>query len=233
MPVISISDSQRKPIPDANWQGTVHHGLPPQSFTLGSGEGGYLAFLGRTSPEKGLDHAIEIAKRAGVPLKIAAKIDRADKEYFEAVIKPLLDHPLIEFVGEIGYPEKNDFLGNAAGLIFPINWQEPFGLVMIEAMACGTPVIAYPLGSVPEVMREGLTGFMVSGMEQAIQSVARLGDIDRLKCREHFEKHFSAQRMAQDYVKIYRRLAGIESPTSALSDGVFNWTKLATPSNTT
>ena len=155
MPVISISDAQRKPLPWANWQGTVHHGLPRESFTLGGGTGGYLAFLGRTSPEKGLDQAIEIAKRVGMPLKIAAKIDRVDVEYFETAIKPLLDHPLIEFIGEIGSPEKNAFLGNAAALLFPVNWREPFGLVMIEAMACGTPVIAYSLGSVPEVMQGG------------------------------------------------------------------------------
>ena len=233
MPVISISDSQRKPLPDANWQGTVHHGLPRQALSLGSGSGGYLAFLGRTSPEKGLDDAIEIAKRAGVPLKIAAKIDRADREYFEAVIKPLLDHPLIEFIGEIGYAEKNEFLGNAAGLLFPINWQEPFGLVMIEAMACGTPVIAYPRGSVPEVIKENVTGLMVSGVEPAVKAVSQLGAIDRGKCREHFEKHFGAERMAREYIKIYERLAGVESQPAALSDGVLNWMKLATPSNTT
>ena len=149
IPVISISDAQRKPLPWANWQGTVHHGLPRDSFSLGDGKGGYLAFLGRTSPEKGLDQAIEIAKRAEMPLRIAAKIDRVDVEYFETIIKPLLDHPLIEFIGEIGYPEKNIFLGNAAGLLFPINWREPFGLVTIEAMACGTPGNRLPVGFRP------------------------------------------------------------------------------------
>jgi glycosyltransferase involved in cell wall biosynthesis len=227
IPVISISDAQRKPLPWVNWQGTVHHGLPRESFSLGGGKGGYLAFLGRTSPEKGLDQAIEIAKRAEMPLKIAAKIDRVDVEYFETVIKPLLDHPLIEFIGEIGYPEKNVFLGNAAGLLFPINWREPFGLVMIEAMACGTPVIAYPLGSVPEVMQERVTGFIVPDLERAVKAVKRLGEIDRRKCRRYFEQHFNAERMAQDYLNIYQRLVRRESSSITVSDGVLSWMKMA------
>lgn len=233
MPVISISDSQRRPLPEANWQGTVHHGLPRENFCLGAGRGGYLAFLGRTSPEKGLDQAIEIAKRAGMPLKIAAKVDRVDLRYFETVIKPLLDHPLIEFVGEIGHPQKNAFLGNAAGLLFPINWEEPFGLVMIEAMACGTPVIAYPRGSVPEVLKEGVTAFLVPDLEHAVKAVGRLREIDRRKCRKYFEEHFDVGRMAQDYLKIYKNRARMESETSALSDGALNWMKQETPSNTT
>lgn len=227
MPVISISDAQREPLAWLNWQGTVHHGLPRESFSLGGGAGGYLAFLGRISPEKGLDQAIEIAKRAGMPLKIAAKIDRADVQYFESVIKPLLDHPLIEFIGEIGYPEKNVFLGNAAALVFPINWREPFGLVMIEAMACGTPVVGYPQGSVPEVIKEGVTGFIVLNLESAVRAVKRIGEIDRRKCREHFEQHFDVERMSQDYLKIYQRFARGESSSSTVSDGVLNWTKLA------
>jgi len=233
MPVISISDSQRRPLPNANWQGTVHHGLPRKSFSLGSGSGGYLVFLGRTSPEKGLDQAIEIAKRAGMPLKIAAKIDRADVQYFETVIKPLLDHPLIEFIGELGYPEKNEFLGNAAGLLFPIDWHEPFGLVMIEAMACGTPVVAYRLGSVPEVMKDHVTGFIVADQEHAVQAVGRLGEIDRSKCRKYFETHFDARRMALDYLQIYQRIVRKEPQTPVLSEGVPNWMKLVTPGNTT
>ncbi len=233
IPVISISDAQRKPLPWANWQGTIHHGLPQGSFSLGAGKGGYLAFLGRTSPEKGLDHAIEIAKRAEMPLKIAAKIDRVDVGYFETIIKPLLDHPLIEFIGEIGYPEKNTFLGNAAGLLFPINWREPFGLVMIEAMACGTPVIAYPLGSVPEVMDEGVTGFMVPGLESAVNAVKNLGKIDRRKCRRHFEQYFNAERMASDYLNIYQRLILGESPSISVSDGVLSCTKMAAHNSTT
>ena len=233
MPVISISDAQRKPLPWANWQGTVHHGLPRESFSLGGGAGRYLAFLGRISPEKGLDQAIEIAKRAGMPLKIAAKIDRVDVQYFENVIKPLLNHPLIEFIGEIGYPQKNVFLGNAAALVFPINWREPFGLVMIEAMACGTPVIAYPLGSVPEVIQEGVTGFIVPDLESAARAVERIEEIDRRKCRRYFEQHFDAERMAQDYLNVYQRLARGESSSSTLSDGGLSWMKIASPSNTT
>jgi glycosyltransferase involved in cell wall biosynthesis len=233
MPVISISDAQRKPLPWANWQGTVHHGLPRESFSLGGGKGRYLAFLGRTSPEKGLDQAIEIAKRAEMPLKIAAKIDRVDVEYFETVINPLLDHPLIEFIGEVAYPEKNVFLGNAAGLLFPINWREPFGLVMIEAMACGTPVIAYPRGSVPEVMQDGVTGFVVPDLEGAVKAVKRIVEIDRSKCRRHFEQHFSAERMAQDYLNIYQRLLRGESSSITVSDGVLSWMKMASPSSTT
>ena len=233
IPVISISDAQRKPLPGANWQGTVHHGLPRKSFSLGSGRGGYLAFLGRTSPEKGLDQAIEIAKRAEMPLKIAAKIDRVDVEYFETVIKPLLDHPLIEFIGEVGYPEKNEFLGNAAGFLFPIAWREPFGLVMIEAMACGTPVIAYPLGSVPEVEQERVTGFMVPDLEGAIRAVKRLGEIDREKCRRHFEQHFNAERMAQKYLQIYQRLVLGESSSTTVSDGALNCPTMASHNSTT
>jgi glycosyltransferase involved in cell wall biosynthesis len=233
MPLISISDAQRKPLPWAGWCGTVHHGLPRDSFSVGSGGGKYLAFLGRTSPEKGLDHAIEIAKRVGMPLKIAAKIDRADLVYFESVIEPLLDHPLIEFIGEIGYPEKNAFLGEAAALLFPINWREPFGLVMIEAMACGTPVIGYPRGSVPEVVQEGVTGFIVSDLESAVEAVKRVAEIDRTKCRRHFEKYFDAGRMAQDYLNIYHRLARVESSSSTVSDGVLSWGTIALPSNTT
>jgi glycosyltransferase involved in cell wall biosynthesis len=227
MPVISISDAQRKPLPWANWQGTVHHGLPRESFSLGRGMGKYLAFLGRTSPEKGLDQAIEIAKRAEMPLKIAAKIDRVDVKYFETVIKPLLNHPLIEFIGEIGYPEKNVFLGNAAGLLFPINWREPFGLVMIEAMACGTPVIAYPLGSVPEVVQERVTGFIVPDLELAVKAVKRLGEIGRRNCRRYFEQHFNVERMAQDYLKIYQRLVRRESSSINVSNEVLSWMKTA------
>jgi glycosyltransferase involved in cell wall biosynthesis len=201
--------------------------MPPDAFSLADGDGGYLAFLGRTSPEKGLDQAIEIAKRAGMPLKIAAKIDRVDLKYFECVIKPLLDHPLVEFIGEIGYPEKNEFLGNAAALLFPINWREPFGLVMIEAMACGTPVIAHPMGSVPEIIRDGVSGFIVSDLDEAVSAVKRINQIDRRNCRLHFEECFTVERMAQDYLSVYRRLAREEFPTSRSSAGVLSWTKLA------
>jgi glycosyltransferase involved in cell wall biosynthesis len=180
-----------------------------------------------------LDEAIEIAKRAGMPLKIAAKVDPADREYFESVIKPTLNHPLIEFVGEIGYPEKNDFVGNAAALLFPIRWPEPFGLVMIEAMACGTPVIAYPHGSVPEIMEDGVTGFIVPDRDKAIEAVHRIGELDRGKCRQSFEQRFSDSRMARDYLVIYERLIKGEAPPLTMSEGDLSWMKLESPSSTT
>lgn len=232
MPVVSISNAQRKPLPGLNWQGTVHHGLPVNQFKFHAGPGKYLAFLGRTSPEKGLDRAIAIAKRVGIPLKIAAKIDRADADYFEARIKPLLDHPLIEFIGEIGHYEKNDFLGNAMSLLFPIQWPEPFGLVMIEAMACGTPVIAYPGGSVAEVMKDGVTGFIVPNEDEAVRAVERIHETDRQKCRQYFERKFTAARMAQDYLNIYERLVQREPAPINIPDGVPSWTKLARTSTT-
>jgi glycosyltransferase involved in cell wall biosynthesis len=233
MPVISISNAQRDPLPEANWQGTVYHGVPEDRYSPYSEIGEYLAFLGRISPEKGLDQAIEIAKRTGMPLKIAAKVDPADEKYFDTTIKPLLDDPLIEFVGEIGYPEKNQFLGKAAALLFSIDWPEPFGLVMIEAMACGTPVIAYPYGSVPEIMEDGVTGFIVPDAKQAAAAVQRIGQIDRRKCRQRFEQRFSASRMAQDYLAIYQRLIKGESTPINLSDGDLSWMKETSPTSTT
>jgi glycosyltransferase involved in cell wall biosynthesis len=231
MPVVSVSNRQREPLPWLNWQGTVYHGLPSSTFSLGNGGGGYLAFIGRTSPEKGLDQAIEMAKSANMPLKIAAKIDRVDQEYFVGVIKPMLDHPLIEFVGEIGSQEKGRFLADAAALLFPINWPEPFGLVMIEAMACGTPVIAYPGGSVSEVMKEGTTGFVVNGIKDAVSALKKLPQIERKRCRWYFERNFSSERMAKEYVAIYRRLTQEEN-LAADSDGVLDWLN-ATPQNST
>jgi glycosyltransferase involved in cell wall biosynthesis len=233
IPLVSISDAQREPLPWANWQGTVHHGLPPKSLAFYEGTGKYLAFLGRISPEKGVDQAIEIAVRSGLPLKIAAKIDCNDREYFENKIRPLLNHPLIEFIGEIGYAEKNDFLGNAVALLFPINWPEPFGLVMIEALACGTPVIAYPFGSVPEIIQDGVTGFQVRDTDGAVNAVNRIDEIDRLDCRRHFERYFTDERMALDYVKTYRRLVGGDSSPLAIDDGALNWIDLTSPSSTT
>jgi glycosyltransferase involved in cell wall biosynthesis len=209
-PVVSISDAQRRPLPWLNWQGTVYHGLPRDLHTPRDGSGKYLAFLGRVSPEKRADWAIEIARRAGMPLKIAAKVDRADRDYFKEQIEPLLkqSEPLVEFVGEIGGAAKDEFLGNAAALLFPIDWPEPFGLVMIEAMACGTPVIAFPRGSVPEVIDEGVTGFVVPDVGAAVRAVGRIGELDRRRCRQVFEERFSAERMARDYLAAYRRLAG-------------------------
>jgi glycosyltransferase involved in cell wall biosynthesis len=233
MPVVSISDAQQRPLPWANWQATVHHGLPKESLGFYGEPGKYLAFLGRTSPEKGLDQAIQIAKRVGMPLKIAAKVDRADEQYFETVIKPLLNDPLVEFIGEIGYSEKNAFLGTAAALLFPINWPEPFGIVMIEAMACGTPVIAYPLGSVPEIVEDGVTGFLARDVTSAAEAVRRIGKLNRANCRQRFEEHFTVARMTRDYLAIYDRLARGEPQTVLPADGDPSWTKLALPSSTT
>jgi glycosyltransferase involved in cell wall biosynthesis len=206
MPVISISNGQREPLPWANWQATVYHGLPVDIYRFRPEPGSYLAFLGRISPEKRVDRAIEIAKQVGMPLKIAAKIDRVDKDYFESVIAPLLRNSLVEFVGEIGDGEKDEFLGNAYALLFPIDWPEPFGLVMIEAMACGTPVIAYRSGAVPEVMEQSHTGFVVEGLEDAVEAVRRVPELSRKRCREVFEQRFTATRMAHDYVQQFERL---------------------------
>jgi glycosyltransferase involved in cell wall biosynthesis len=206
MPVISISNGQRQPLPWANWQATVYHGLPADMYQFHDKPGIYLAFLGRISPEKRVDRAIEIAKQVQIPLRIAAKVDPADKDYFESVINPLLRDSLVEFVGEIGKGEKEDFLGNAYALLFPIDWPEPFGLVMIEAMACGTPVIAYRGGAVPEVIEEGHTGFIVEGLEDAVEAVRRVPELSRKRCREIFDQRFTAARMAHDYVEVYERL---------------------------
>jgi len=208
MPMISISNSQRTPWPCANWQATIYHGLPKDLFRLHSEPGNYLAFLGRVSPEKRVDRAIEIAKRAGMPLKIAAKVDPADRRYFKREIEPLLNDPHIEWVGEISDKDKDEFLGNAYALLFPIDWPEPFGLVMIESMACGTPVIAYECGSVPEVMEDGVTGFIVRDLDEAVNGVNRIRELSRLRCREVFERRFAADRMASDYVDVYKRLVG-------------------------
>jgi glycosyltransferase involved in cell wall biosynthesis len=220
MPVVSISDAQRDPLPDVNWQATVYHGLPKDQYTFRDQTGKYLAFLGRISPEKGTDRAIEIASLAGIPLKIAAKVDRADREYFETKIRPLLNNPLVEFIGEIGYPDKDEFLGNALALLFPINWPEPFGLVMIEAMACGTPVIAHPFGSVPEVVEEGRTGFLVNDAKSAARAVEQVTRISREECRRRFEDRFSATRMANNYLAVYKRLTREEPEVLHLGDGV-------------
>ncbi|RDZ28572.1 glycosyltransferase family 4 protein [Lysobacter silvisoli] len=207
-PLVSISDHQRRPLPHAHWLGTVHHGLPPDLYPfVAEPSGGYLAFLGRISPEKRLDRAIEIARRAGYPLKIAAKVDKADLDYFHETIEPLLGAPGIEFVGEIGDAQKAEFLGQAAALLFPIDWPEPFGLVMIEAMACGTPVIGWNCGSVPEVLDEGLSGRIVDSIDAAVAAVADLRDFDRARIRAVFERRYSAAAMAQDYVQLYTRLA--------------------------
>ncbi len=211
-PLVSISDDQRRPLPFANWAGTVLHGMAEEIYDFRMKSDGYLAFLGRISPEKGPDRAIAIAKRLGKRLKIAAKIDAADRAYFHDEVEHLLDHPLIEFIGEIGDHEKSAFLGGADALLFPIAWPEPFGLVMIEAMACGTPVIAYDCGSVPEVIEDGLTGFIVRNEDEAVAAVRRLGDLDRRKIRRRFETRFSATAMARRYLDLYGRLEEASAP---------------------
>jgi glycosyltransferase involved in cell wall biosynthesis len=207
-PVISISDSQRQPLPQANFVSTIHHGLP--QHLLGKGPGGdYLAFLGRISPEKAPDAAIRIAARSGLPLKIAAKVDKVDREYFKTKIEPLLATADVEFVGEIDEHRKNEFLGHAAALLFPIAWREPFGLVMIEAMACGTPVIAFNNGSVSEVLENGLTGFIVDSENSAVDALRHIDELDRDRVRAEFDRRFTAQHMAQNYLKVYSRLTKV------------------------
>ncbi len=202
-PLVSISNSQRAALPFANWAGTVYHGFPTDLYKFSPKSNGYLAFLGRMSPEKGPDRAIAIAKRLGLPLKMAAKVDAADRAYFEAEIRPLLDHPLIEFVGEINDEQKSEFLGGAEALLFPIEWPEPFGLVAIEAMACGTPVVAYRHGAAPEVIDEGVTGFVVDGEDEAVAAVERARDLDRREVRRRFDRRFSATVMARSYLDLY------------------------------
>jgi glycosyltransferase involved in cell wall biosynthesis len=207
LPVVSISNDQRRPLPQLNWVRTVYHGLPRNLLKFNPQSGNYLAFLGRIAPEKRPDLAIEIARRTGVPLKIAAKIDRTNREYFDSVIKPLLSGPGVEFIGEISESEKQQFLGGALALLFPVDWPEPFGLVMIEALACGTPVIARPCGSVPEVLRDGVTGFTGSSLDDLTAAVRRIGEISRRKCREEFESRFTAEVMTANYERVYYQLA--------------------------
>jgi len=208
VPVVSISDAQRAPLAAVRpwWVATVHHGIPLDLSPFRRGPGRYLAFLGRIAPEKRPDAAIEVALRAGLPLRIAAKVDPIDREFFEARVKPLLDHPLVEFVGEIDNREKARFLGDAIALLFPIDWPEPFGLVMIEAMACGTPVIASRCGSVPEVVVPGRTGFIADSVEDLVKAVARVHTIDRAECRRYVERRFTVAHMADRYEAVYQRL---------------------------
>jgi glycosyltransferase involved in cell wall biosynthesis len=212
IPVVSISDAQRRPLPRLNWQGTVYHGLPKNLYSLSDEPGQYLAFLGRTSPEKGLDRAIEISRRIGIKLKVAAKIDKSDRDYYKQYLQPLMRDPLVEFLGEVGGRQKCEFLQKALAMLFPIDWPEPFGLVMIEAMACGTPVIAWPNGSVPEVMSDGVTGFIVENLDEAVEAVGRVKSFDRRACRRFFEERYTAPRMARDYLEIYHRLVNKPSP---------------------
>ncbi len=217
MPLVSISNAQRRPMPkDSNWLATIPHGLPTSACQFNQEGGSYLAFLGRISPEKRPDRAIEIAKRAGIPLKLAAKVDAVDLTYFKTEIEPLLDHPLIEFIGEIGEAQKGEFLGKARALLFPIDWPEPFGLVMIEAMSAGTPVIAWPNGSVPEVVVDGVSGWIVDSIEAAAEAAQQASHMDRNKVRAEFERRFTAERMAQAHVAAYRLLQSCDSVSTAL-----------------
>jgi glycosyltransferase involved in cell wall biosynthesis len=206
MPLVSISDAQRRPLPWANWAGTIYHGLPRNMYSFQERSQGYLAFLGRIAPEKRPDQAIEIAKRAGIPLRIAAKVDPSDRMYFEAEVEPLLNHPLIEFVGEISDAEKNEFIGNAMALVCPYDWPEPFGLVLIEAFACGTPVVAYRRGSIPEIIDHSVTGYICDNLDEMVDAVGQVPLIDRKQCRTAFDERFTADRMARDYVALYERL---------------------------
>jgi glycosyltransferase involved in cell wall biosynthesis len=208
VPLVSISDDQRMPLPWANWQATVHHGLPRDLHTFKKAPDQYLAFLGRVSPEKRLDRAIAIARKSGMKLKVAAKIYPEERDYFERTIAPLLEEsrPLVEFLGEVGGRDKDEFLGNAYALLFPIDWPEPFGLVMIEAMACGTPVIAFRKGSVPEVVADGVTGFVVDSVDEAVRAVQRVPGLSRETCRRVFEDRYDVARMTRDYLEVYRRL---------------------------
>jgi glycosyltransferase involved in cell wall biosynthesis len=215
IPLVSISDAQRAPLPRADWRGTVYHGMPTDTLTFNAHPGDYLAFLGRIAPHKRPDLAIEIAKRAGVPLKIAAKIDNGDRSYFEGTIEALLRRPHVDFLGELADRDKHALLAGARALLFPIDWPEPFGLVLIESLACGTPVIAYRRGSVPEIVDDGRTGFIVDDIDGAVQAIARLPQIDRAQCRAAFEAQFSAARMAADYQRVYD---GLLAPANRRGD---------------
>jgi glycosyltransferase involved in cell wall biosynthesis len=220
VPVVSVSDAQRRPVPHAAWVRTIHHGMPEQLLTPRPIKPEYLAFLGRISPEKAVDRAIRIAGRSGFPIKIAAKIDKLDWDYFEEEIRPLLGLPHVEYIGEIGDAEKSDFLSGAIALLAPIEWPEPFGLVQIEAMACGTPVIAFNRGAAPEVLEDGLTGFIVEDETSAVGGVYRVGELSRAKIRRRFEERFTARRMAQDYLAVYRSLMQAAAPRPRLVTGL-------------
>ena len=216
MQLVSISNAQRQPLPDANWQATVYHGLP-DLYMFHPTPGKYLAYLGRICPEKRPDHAIEIAKRVGIPLRIAAKVDPVDREYFETQIEPLLNHPLIEYVGEINDAEKCDCLGNAAAVRCTYDWPEPFGIVLIEALACGTPVFAYRRGSIPEIIDDGVTGFICDSMAEMIAKLDQLPSINRRRCRDAFQNRFTVERMVKDYLTVYERMATVPARVHALA----------------
>lgn len=214
VPLVSISNAQRMPLPGANWQATVYHGLPRDLYQFCRGPARYLAFVGRVSPEKRLDRAIQMAQAVGIPLKVAAKVDQVDQRYFDTTIAPLLESPGVEFVGEIGEADKCDFLGGAAALLFPVDWPEPFGLVMIEAMACGTPVVAFRCGAVPEIVDPGVTGCIVNTLDEAVQAIGQAAAFDRRRIRQVFERRFTAERMARDYLGVYKRLGRTQAPAA-------------------
>jgi glycosyltransferase involved in cell wall biosynthesis len=229
MPLVSISDHQRLPMPGGtNWLQTIHHGLPAENCTYSPvAKGGYLAFLGRISPEKRPDRAIEMAIRSGVPLKIAAKVDKADQDYWDEKIEPMTHHPLVEYIGEINEDQKHEFLGNALALAFPIDWPEPFGLVMIEAASAGTPVIAWKNGSVPEVIKDGVSGVVVESMDEAVAAVERVKTMERAVVRRHFEGNFTATCMANKYLAAYESLLAegddaIRLPSASLTPGLID-----------
>ena len=209
-PMVSISDSQRTPLPWLNWKATVHHGLPPGLYSFHPRPQDYFAFVGRISPEKRVDRAIEIARACGTPLRVAAKVDPADREYFASKIEPLLHDPLVTYLGEVGDAGKDELIGHARALLMPIDWPEPFGLVMIEALACGTPVVAWRHGAVPEIVDDGVTGFVVDSMQQAVEAARGIGTISRQRCRETFEQRFCARVMARAYLGVYRELVAAE-----------------------
>jgi glycosyltransferase involved in cell wall biosynthesis len=231
LPVVSISSDQRRYLPHVNWVGTVPHGIPADLLAFQPHpSGGYLAFLGRISPEKRPDRAIEIATRTGLPLKIAAKIDRADQAYWNEEIRPMIQaHSNVEFVGEINESDKARFLGEAAALLFPVDWPEPFGLVMVEAMACGTPTVAFECGSVPEVLEDGASGFIVDTLEQAVHAVRQIASLDRAKVRSEFERRFTAERMASCYLEIYDKL--LNAPADLAEAGIVNGKLMPQPAD--
>jgi glycosyltransferase involved in cell wall biosynthesis len=223
LPIVSISDAQRKPVSWANWQATVYHGLPSDLYGFHPKPGAYLAFLGRIAAEKRPDHAIEIAKRVGIPLRIAAKVDPMDQQYFHTEIEPLLSDPLIEYLGEITDAEKREFLGHAMALVCPYDWPEPFGLVLIEALACGTPVLAYRRGSIPEIIEDRATGFVCEGLDEMTAAIQHIPEIDRRQCRRTFEQRFSVDRMAQDYLRVYERALGYSCEKEAEATSFDSW----------
>jgi glycosyltransferase involved in cell wall biosynthesis len=229
MPLVSISNDQRKPIPHANFVATIHHGIPADLHKPSFEQGSYLAFLGRISPEKRPDRAIRIARAAGIPLKIAAKIDKIDEDYFHSEIHPIIDGPGVEFIGEINEREKTKFLGDASALMFPVDWPEPFGLVMIEAMACGTPVLAFRCGSIPEVIEDGITGKVVDSEEGALAALPEILSYDRRAVRQRFEERFTSTRMAKEYVSVYRRLLKTHTASAKLHRADLNGGNGSTP----